>query len=453
MRRLLAALLLLLAAPALAQVTPGVGLFREDAAHSDGAWGVFGLVVRKDIAASICGSDLDYCPLQVDSSGSLRVVFTNTTLAVTQSGTWTVQPGNTANSTAWLVTGTGGVFPASQSGAWSVSCTNCTGSGASAVDDAAFVIATDSVAPAGYLADEAGPDSVNEGDVGLARMSLNRVPFAQLRDAAGNERGANVTAGNALVVDGSASTQPVSGTVTVTDGSGALNVIVDSSALPSGASTLAEQQTQTTSLQLLDDAVSTTGSAVPAKGFQATGTDGTNARALKTDTSGELQVDVLSSALPSGAATSAEQATQTASLSVLDDWDESDRAKVNPIAGQAGVQGGAGSVNALTQRVAIATDANVVDRTAVAAANNTGSCVTVDTSSDTILTSNSSRRGATILNNGSVTVFMKFGATATSSSFPVAAGGVYNMIGPSIYTGIIDGITSSSSASVCVLEW
>lgn len=38
----------------------------------------------------------------------------------TQSGTWTVQPGNTANTTAWLVTGTGGTFPATQSGTWTV---------------------------------------------------------------------------------------------------------------------------------------------------------------------------------------------------------------------------------------------------------------------------------------------------------------------------------------------
>src|SRR3990167_5037520 len=45
-------------------------------------------------------------------------------------------------------------------------------------------------------------------------MSANRNFYAQLRDAAGNERGVNVTAGNALVVDGSAATQPVSGTVT-----------------------------------------------------------------------------------------------------------------------------------------------------------------------------------------------------------------------------------------------
>lgn len=33
------------------------------------------------------------------------------TVAATESGTWTVQPGNTANTTAWLVTGTGGTFP------------------------------------------------------------------------------------------------------------------------------------------------------------------------------------------------------------------------------------------------------------------------------------------------------------------------------------------------------
>jgi len=35
----------------------------------------------------------------------------NSSFASTQSGTWTVQPGNTANTTAWLVTGTGGTFP------------------------------------------------------------------------------------------------------------------------------------------------------------------------------------------------------------------------------------------------------------------------------------------------------------------------------------------------------
>ena len=44
------------------------------------------------------------------------------------------------------------------------------------------------------------------------------------------------------------------------------------------------------------------------------------------------------------------------SLAVIDDWDETDRCKVNPIAGQAGVQGGSGVVTALTQRTVLATD-------------------------------------------------------------------------------------------------
>src|SRR3974390_821974 len=47
-------------------------------------------------------------------SGSITVSGTTTvsgTVTANQGGTWTVQPGNTANTTAWLVTGTGGTFP------------------------------------------------------------------------------------------------------------------------------------------------------------------------------------------------------------------------------------------------------------------------------------------------------------------------------------------------------
>lgn len=59
----------------------------------------------------------------VSLASSVTVVGTGTFAvqsAATQSGTWTVQPGNTANTTAWLVTGTGGTFPATQSGTWNV---------------------------------------------------------------------------------------------------------------------------------------------------------------------------------------------------------------------------------------------------------------------------------------------------------------------------------------------
>jgi hypothetical protein len=82
----------------------------------------------------------------------------------------------------------------------SISCSNCSGSGASKVDDAAFGVASDSVAPLGAMLDNTSPDSVDEGDVGVVRMSGNRNLFTTIRDAAGNERGVNVNASNQLSV-------------------------------------------------------------------------------------------------------------------------------------------------------------------------------------------------------------------------------------------------------------
>lgn len=112
------------------------------------------------------------------------------------------------------------------------------GGGAAITDDAAFTAGTTEITPVGGFFDDVAPDSVNEGDAGAFRMSANRNLYATIRDAAGNERGVNVTAGNALTVDGSAVTQPVSAATLP---------------LPTGAATLAEQQTQTASLSVLDD--------------------------------------------------------------------------------------------------------------------------------------------------------------------------------------------------------
>jgi len=61
-------------------------------------------------------------------------------------------------------------------------------------------------------------------------------------------------------VTGTVTANAGTGTFVVGDGAGALNTIVDSSALPTGASTLAEQQTQTTALQIIDNLPVTQGS-------------------------------------------------------------------------------------------------------------------------------------------------------------------------------------------------
>ncbi|MFH0980362.1 MAG: hypothetical protein V2A79_02345 [Planctomycetota bacterium] len=52
---------------------------------------------------------------------------------------------------------------------------------------------------------------------------------------------------------------------------------------------------------------------------------------------------------------------------ILKSWNEGERAKVSPIAGQAGVQGGSGATTALTQRVVVATDNPTYGAPAVAA--------------------------------------------------------------------------------------
>jgi hypothetical protein len=113
--------------------------------------------------------------------------------------------------------------------------------------------------------------------------------WSTLRDAAGNARGANVTAANALVVDGSAMTQPVSAT---------------SLPLPSGAATAAKQPALGTAGAPSADVLTVQGKA--------------GMTALVVDGSAVTQpVSAASLPLPSGAATSALQTTISGKLDTL----------------------------------------------------------------------------------------------------------------------------------------
>lgn len=87
------------------------------------------------------------------------------------------------------------------SGELRTACSNCSGTGASVTDNAAYTLGSGVAAPAGFLFDDVSPGAATENRVAVARMSGNRVAYALLRDAAGNERGANVTASNALSGD------------------------------------------------------------------------------------------------------------------------------------------------------------------------------------------------------------------------------------------------------------
>lgn len=87
------------------------------------------LAVRNDVAGTLVDTDGDYTHLQTDDGGLLRVRVDNS-----------------------ITTSNASVF----------------------VDDSAFTVGTDSVTANGYLADETSPDVVQEGDIGIARMTLDR---------------------------------------------------------------------------------------------------------------------------------------------------------------------------------------------------------------------------------------------------------------------------------------
>jgi hypothetical protein len=73
--------------------------------------------------------------------------------------------------------------------------------GSSFSDNSAFTFGTTAIGIVGYVLDDVSPNAVTENRAAAPRMSANRVAYAQIRDAAGNERGVNVTVANALVVE------------------------------------------------------------------------------------------------------------------------------------------------------------------------------------------------------------------------------------------------------------
>lgn len=77
-------------------------------------------------------------------------------------------------------------------------------------DNAAFTDGTTKVQPVGFIYDEVAGTTLTENDIGAGRMNINRAQVGTLEDGTTRGRYATVTASNALKVDGSAVTQPVS---------------------------------------------------------------------------------------------------------------------------------------------------------------------------------------------------------------------------------------------------
>lgn len=210
--------------------------------------------------------------LQVDANGFLKV-----NVVVGGGGT-----GGTASTfgAAFPTLGTpvgftqGGNFVAATgtSGNLNVQCANCSGSGASAVDEATFTAGTSVLAPGGgFFQTTATSNPLTTGQQGMVQMTAQRAFFTNLRNASGTEIGTAATPlqvslantgsnATAVLVTGTGGTFPVSqataaslnatvvgtGTFAVQAAqSGTWNVtnISGTISLPTGAATSANQPT------------------------------------------------------------------------------------------------------------------------------------------------------------------------------------------------------------------
>lgn len=91
-------------------------------------------------------------------------------------------------------------------------------------DNAAFTDGTSKLFMGGYIYDETAGTALTENDAAAARIDSKRAVVGVIEDATTRGRRATVTASNALKVDGSGVTQPVSGTVNVSSISGSIQV-------------------------------------------------------------------------------------------------------------------------------------------------------------------------------------------------------------------------------------
>lgn len=442
-------------------------------------------------------------PVSVASIPSHNVTNAGTfAVQASQSGTWTVQPGNTANTTAWLVTGTGGTFPATQSGTWtvqpgntanttpwlttiaqggnsatvngsgqlSVTCANCSGSGVSVLEDAAsangdagtpaYSVRQDT--PAGSTSADGDYQPLKTDSVGRLWVNCGTgcAGGTQYAEDSARSSGDTVTLAGAVRQDTLTSDTSSDGDASFLKVTSAGRLYVDSavtsSTLPTGAATAAKQPALGTAGSASSDvitiqgiasmtAVKTDGSGVtqPVSGTvtvtQSTATNlkaqaeayqggsavgsgnplqvtlantGANATAVKVDGSAVTQpISASSLPLPTGASTAANQSTGNASLASL-----------------------TGSLTGASS----ATLANVSSAT----------------SSATCLASNSARKMAVVYNDSTEILYLKFGSSASSTSFTyfLPAGATWEMPMP-VYTGAITCIWADANGAARVTEW
>lgn len=95
-----------------------------------------------------------------------------------------------------------------------------------------------------------------------------------------------------------------------------------------------------------------------------------------------------------------------------------------------------------------------ITNTVIAASSSSVTSVASSASSVSLLASNSSRKNATFFNDSTSVLYLKLGATASTTSYTVQipSNGYYELPGVAVYTGAIDGIWSSANGNARITE-
>lgn len=437
-----------------------------------------------------------------DNSGSLTVDNAGTfAVQAAQSGTWTVQPGNTANTVAWKVDGSAVTQPVSIAAA--VPVTDNSGSltvddgassltvdapvgtpvfvslsdGSSAIttlpvslasvpshavtnvgtfavqdsekiaDNAGFTDGTTKVLPTGYVYDEVAGTSLTENDIAAARIDVKRAQVLVLEDGTTRGRKATVSASNALKVDGSAVTQPVS------DASGSLTVDA-----PVGTPVYVRLSDGASAITTLPVSLASVPShAVTNAGTFAVQESGAALTALQLIDNLVLAEDLAHTTADPGVQALAVRKATPANLSGTD----GDYEPLQVSAGRlwasatidAALPAGTNAIGKLAANSGV--DIGDVDVTSVplptTAATSSVSSVAGSATNVTLLSSSAGRKGFRAFNDSSSVCYVKYGTTATSSDYTVQLlPGAF--LEENHYSGRVDGIWVTATGAMKLTE-
>lgn len=283
-------------------------------------------------------------------------------------------------------------------GGLKIECLSGCGGAAAFADAAAFTFGTTPVGVFAAVVDDVATNTVAENSAGAPRMSTNRVLYVDLSKSAANT--------SAFLITGTGGTFPVTGTFW--------------------------QATQ------------------PVSGTFWQATQPVSGTVTVTDGAGALNVIVDSGSLTANAGTNLNtsalnlEATQALVKVKTDNLDVALSTRLKP----------ADTLTAVTT-VGTITNPVSVQPTATASSLNDGACVSVTTTSGTVVASNASRKFLALYSRSTNTdlVYLRLAATATTADFPLEVGQPFNITGDWIYTGVIDARSAAGTQSVCFVEF